>query len=170
MIPKTQLERRVLAVFREQVLVQDVLQDVYEKAKLLQQNGDGLRNVKRVSLKQSISTNAKSIDSIVRAIRDAGHSAALLAELASLEGEQREAQERLAQLEAQPDTALPDIDIADYIANMNAALDRAEPGELTEIVRGAVASVTATKQGRQVLTGEITFRFPVGEDIITVVL
>jgi len=102
----------------------------------------------------------KSIARLILAIRDAGHSAALLAELASLEEQQRLASERLALLEAARPRELPEMDMHKIIETIRGKLSSATPSDISQVLRGFIVSMFARKPRGKELTGEITYRLP----------
>jgi site-specific DNA recombinase len=161
LIPKALIEQRVVTAMRTHLLVQDVLEDVYARSRQLSLEGDASRQAAIQQEKSKLTSSERAIGRLLAAIKDAGHSSALLADLFAQEEQKRSAQERLANLEAAPMPSLPDLDVPTYLVSVNERIDRARPEELGVLLRSCVQSMRAVKPRRKELTGEITFRIPV---------
>jgi site-specific DNA recombinase len=160
-IPKTLLERRVVQVVRERILIPEVLSGAYARAQRIVANGDSDRLAAIQRAQDELATNTQAVGRIVAAIRDMGHSGALLVSLEALETEGRELSERLAKLEAAAPRVLPDMDMAQVARAISDRLVSAPPEELGQVLRSFIDSITASKPQRKELAGSITYRLPV---------
>ena len=164
-IPKTLIENRVLQVIQDDILVPPVLQLAYDRAREMAAAGDSTRQAHLVSTQRALSTTAKSIDSIVAAIKEMGHSVSLLAELADLEKRQRELQEEIGRIEARTPRELPILDYVQLSIIIRDKLQTAQMPELSVVIRGFIVRIDAVKYGRKSpLTGTIYYRLPGTEE------
>jgi DNA invertase Pin-like site-specific DNA recombinase len=161
LIPKASIEQRVIDALKEHVLVEQVCRDVYEAGLALAQQEDATRADAVKRARAEIVANAASVNRIVSAIAETGHSAAMLAALVKLEDEGDELRLRLAKAETAKPAVIPEIDIPLVLAQITQLIDEGTPEEIRDIVRGVVKSVTAVKELRGNLSGEVTFLFPV---------
>lgn len=168
-IPKDMIESRVLQVVKDQVLQPAVLQDVYQEVlKQSSKTNDTLAE-QQATLTHELSGVRGEISRLVAAIREAGHSSAMLKALAALEALENDLTAKLAQLETSP-SIRQDIDLAIIASTIRDKLDTAAPRELGVILRGFVTHVRAERIGEG-LSGEITCVLPsIGEGEIVVSL
>ena len=160
-IPKALIERRVIDVICEYVLVTDILQREYERAREKVLAGDGMRQAHLISSRRLLAATNKNITSIISAIKEMGHSTALLAELSDLEKRQRELQEEIGKVEARTPRELPEMDMGMKISVIRDELNTAPPAEVAAVLRGFVVEIRATKYGRHApLVGEIDYNLP----------
>lgn len=159
-IPKAFLELRVIQVIRERILGSEVLSDAYARAQRIVASGDTTRLAAIQRAQDELAANTQAVGRIVAAIRDVGHSGALLASLEALETEGRELQARLSKLEATAPRVLLDMDMTQVARVISNRLGSAPPEELGQVLRDFVVSITASKPQRQALTGSITYGLP----------
>jgi hypothetical protein len=122
------------------------------------QEGDTEQEAQRARLCAERSDVTREIAHIVSAIKSAGHSAALLTSLASLEARQAEIDETLARLDHSPPVI--DLDIAEIAASVGEALEIADEVEKAEILRGFISRITVEKINGK-LMGEIEYSLPI---------
>jgi len=160
LIRKELIEQRVIQAVRDRILVPAELDAAYRLARQVVSSGDTSRQAELQRAKGELTDLEKSIARLILAIRDAGHSAALLAELAALEEQQRQAEERLAKLEAARPRELPEMDMDKVIETIREKLSSAIPSDISQVLRGFLISVFARKSRGKELTGEIIYRLP----------
>lgn len=159
LIRKEALEGRVLQSIKERVLQPDVLSEIYGEMVRQAEAGESDTDLLRVRIKDELSDVTASLGRVVAAIREAGHSPALLAELAALEARRAELSEQLAALDyAAPVKA--DLDMAEVVTAIAAALDDATDEQRGVILRGFVTAITAVR-GDGGIEGEIVYALPV---------
>ena len=162
LIPKKLVEQRTLLVLRERILVPEIVDEAYQRARGLLGEGDATRKAALQRAQDELAANNKAISRLVSAISDAGHSAALLETLETLETEKRETQERLAKLEVQAPAALPEeADLHALVQDARNMLDIMTHEDLGELLRTCILSISASKPKGQELTGTVTFHFPI---------
>ncbi len=161
LLPKAEIESRVLACVRNVLESPKVLHDIYNEAKLLQQNSMEVRKSEYATIQQKVANNEIQIKRILAAIRDAGHSQALLGELHQLEQHQMDLRQSSVQLEVRLNISdkIPNLSIMDIVSNLQSALDHATANEIAIIIRGICSRVTA-KRIDDGYTGSITLRMP----------
>jgi len=165
MIPKEDLESQVIRVVREQVLNPNVLADIYgevmaqAEAKHANWEGDLLQK------RNSLANLRQQTTRLVAAIRDAGHSPAMLASLADLEAQERALADILARDEVMP-PAILQVDTMELAKEASDALELSSEVEKGIILRGFVKRIRAERNGK--LTGELDCYAPGSDAIITV--
>ena len=92
------------------------------------------------------------ITRLVSAVRDAGHSPALLTELSALETQERDLAAHLARMEGYRPEPLQ-VDMEDMLQATSAALESSTDPEKGIILRGFVKRIAAERNGG--ITGEI---------------
>lgn len=160
LIRKELIEQRVIELVQESMLIPAELDAAYQLARRVAASGDSSRQAEIQRARNDLSNLEKSIARVLAAIREAGHSAALLADLASLEDQQRQAGERLAQAEAARPRTLPELDMAQVAGAIREKLVSATPAEVSQVLRGFIISVFARKPRGEELEGMITYRLP----------
>lgn len=157
-IPKLSLEQLVLAAVETRLLQPDVLAEMYAEYLRQSQEGDTEQEAQRARLNAERADVTREIAHIISAIKDAGHSAALLTSLTSLERRQAEISETLARLDHSPPVI--ELDIAEIASSIGAALEAANEVEKAEILRGFIERVTVEKINGT-LMGEIEYSLPI---------
>ena len=127
----------------------------------------------RLRLRLGLQETARQIRQIMAAIKDAGHSQALLAELQQLEKSQADQQARLAQAEADATALKLDIspgELEQALVVLKKTL-RSSPAERVIVLRGIVVSVHAERIGgsplrhrKGTIIGTVRLRLPLLAD------
>lgn len=161
-LPKELIERRVIQAIKDQVLQPAVLEDVYQEVLRQSIKSHDTLAEQQASLTRELSGVRGEITRLVAAIREAGHSAAMLKALDSLEDRENDLVARLAQLDTVP-TVPQNINLIMITQTIKAKLEEAPPRELGMILRGFVTQVRAQRLGDD-LVGQINCILPgVGE-------
>jgi len=161
LIPKVQIENLIIEQFK-QILMQPA--SLRALAEALPKQPD--QTAERETVKNRINLEIKGVDSqidnILKAIKDTGHSRALLDELKLLEDKQFDLKEQLAGLEMKPSTKpkLPKLD--DIITQIAPNLDQLSDQEKGTLLRGFIESIRAEKKDG-IITGEIGWAFTVSD-------
>jgi hypothetical protein len=167
-IPKAEIETRVLGVVKAHILQPETFADIYAEMVAQSQTGDSEIDQQRARMEGELQSVTGALGRVVAAIRDVGHSAALLKELQALEARQLVLQEQLAALRAVPPLD-QGLDMGEVVGAISAAIDEANERERGVILRGFIGRVVASKIGRN-LVGEIAYTLPIeGSDIEYVV-
>ncbi len=160
LIRKELIEERVITAVKDRILIPAQMEAAYHLARTEIISGDTILQAEIQRAKADLSSLEKSIARLLAAIRDAGHSQALLADLASLEEQQHQASERLARLETARPREMPDMDMVEVVTRIRQKLDAAPPVEVSTALRGFIISVCARKPRGKELDGEIKYRLP----------
>lgn len=162
MIPQTILEARVLQLTLENILVPEIVMEDYEKVKALALAGDTDYKAGIQRDRDNLAANERAIRRVVAAIKDMGHSPALLAELAALEKGQSELRESLAKKEAKaPRPLLDNPDISYLVNRLRDKLETGKPEEISAVLRSFIVAIIAKKPKGKELTGIIVYNLPI---------
>jgi hypothetical protein len=142
---------------KSRILYPDVLNDVYKEAQAQEAALYGTRDILRQHNTRELQSIEQGISRLLSAIKDAGHSQALLKELSTLEQRQLELKQSMAQLDIRPNIQL-DASPNDLIAYIRDELENADRIKLAQVLRSLLVEVQATKD--YTLKGDITYRLP----------
>ena len=147
-ISKDKLESRVIDVLRSIVQDSCILQDTFEEAQAQESAKDISRESALSTIAESMRNNEKQITHILSAIKETGHSQALLSELSSLEKHQMDLRQSMAQFETNFTISNDNgkvgginLTIDDIIDNIQQALDITTDQERGIIIRGFVKRI-----------------------------
>jgi site-specific DNA recombinase len=162
-IPKDEIEDRVLAAVHDRILDPIVLTKAYDKVQSQAAAGQDEQTMLIQQSDAELDDAKRKIRRIVAAISDAGHSQALLAELADLEKKQTELNERLSRLEEERDRVQQEIsiDMGHAVQDINTALQIADDKEKAILLRGFIREIRAHRVAGE-LVGKIIYRLPGG--------
>jgi len=159
MIPKDALEARALARLVEYVQRRDVLEAVYQETARLAQESSAETDPALARARMELVKLEGEIKNLLSAIKAAGHSSAILAELAALETRRGELAAQVAALEGQRSRAKLAVTLEQVLnvgAQLAGRLLAAEEREQQQLLRSFVRVVTAWKVDGEIM-GEITF-------------
>ncbi len=161
-IPKAELEERVLAAVHNRILDSVILTDIYTEVQRQIAAGQDEQTILIQQVDAELDNAKRRIQRLVAAISDAGHSQALLAELAGLEKKEAELNDRLARLEDERDRVQQElsIDMDGVVRSIGAALEMANDKEKAVILRGFISEIRAQKINKEI-KGEIEYHLPV---------
>lgn len=165
-IPKVELETLILSILQERILDPAVLHDLHAAAveRHASQERDSQSTQDRIT--RELTSTRSQITRIVNAISAAGHSAALITQLANLEQRQSDLEGELARTQSQPvSSAPPDLETITQAARV--ALAHASIDQKRTILRGFITAVRVEKY--EAITGEIDITIP-GTDGYTTLL
>lgn len=157
-IPKRDIEERVIDIIFDKLLQPEQIAHLNKEMESSFAVSDN--KVAISHLQDELEAAKSEIRKVVAAIKDAGHSPALLTELAELERTENELKTSIVQFENPIDTFVP-ID-AD---GLRLALYLADETQTGMILRGFVKRATAEKVDGKI-TGEITIQFPGSQEIV----
>ena len=160
-IPKGEIEDRVLAAVHNRILDSVVLTNIYTEVQRQSATGQDKQTEMIRQADVELVDAKHRIKRLVAAISDAGHSQALLAELADLEKKQADLTERLARLEAERGRVQQElsIDMDDVVQNIATALEIANDKEKAIILRGFIKEIGAHRVDGE-LVGQIHYQLP----------
>jgi site-specific DNA recombinase len=171
LIPKAQVEQLVLAKVDAHLQRPDVFQAILKRHKKMKPRARRPAQLERAQ--QELADTENEIRRLVAAIRDSGHSRALLDELKTLEKERERLTLKVNDLDSRivtPGDISPE-DLAHALQLLSAKLHSEDPAEVITVLRGLVAEVCVRREGDArlrsgSLTGEITLILPVlGESV-----
>jgi site-specific DNA recombinase len=158
-IPKGELEARVLTAMQQRILEPVVLNDIYEEVcSQIASRGDE-KDTALERARHDLADLEVSIGRIISAIKEHGHSAALLAELGDLEGHQGELREQIAGLEVDSSRQDIKIDMITVVENARIALDREDDRGKAIVLRGFISEIRAQRVNKKI-EGEIEYHLP----------
>jgi DNA invertase Pin-like site-specific DNA recombinase len=167
-IPKEEIEDRVLAVVHNRILNSVLLTKIYTKVRSQAAAGQDEQTMLIQQADAELVDAKRRIQRLVAAISDAGHSRALLAELADLEKKQAELIERLARLEEERDRVQQElsIDMDHAVQDIAMGLKIADDKEKAILLRGFIKEIGAhrvrcSSTQPAELVGQIKYRLPV---------
>lgn len=161
-IPQRFLDRLILDTLKEYVLIPEVLQSLQEQILAGEAMDQAGLELKRKEENRSLAGLRRKIRRITGAIAEAGHSRALLDELAILEAEEAEILARLIEIDHQASAHLPDLDQTDLSNISETLLDRLESSEVSlvrDTLRGLVERIIVERES-DLVRGQITYYFP----------
>jgi DNA invertase Pin-like site-specific DNA recombinase len=163
-IRKDTLERLVLDKLREKILMPQVLADL--QARALEHSDDGNLERRQAELQLELKDLQSRITRIIAAIEQAGHSAALLKNLADLEEKHQEIQQRALQCELElsqrANLDLETLDVGELAASARELLNSGDIARQRTVVRGFVREIKVMLEN-EVVKGELWYYLP-GED------
>lgn len=159
-VRKEWIEGKVMELITDRILQPDILHSVYEEVQAQTDERNRLQSIEGERIKSELADLQKRINRIVSAIRDIGHSAALVAELAQLEHEQNELQLSLERVSASV-TVTDAPDFGKVVSSISTALERATDPEKGVIVRGFISKVTLTRRWRRKISGRVEYTLPI---------
>lgn len=181
MIPKDQIEQLVLDVVGQHLQRPEVFQHLLKRtAKMKARKLSGHKPHQRSPVpirgsgeqtKKELSATEADIRRLVSAIRDTGHSRALLDELSALEARRETLTLKVNDLEVQsggvvsPDDITPE-DLAHALQLLAGKLHSEDPADVLTVLRGLISEIHARREGdprqrRGPITGDITLIVPV---------
>lgn len=178
-LPKDQIETLVLEVVEKHLLHPELRRALLARA--LKRKRPAPRDLSLKKQKAELAKLDSELRRLVAAIRDSGHSRALLDELAALET-RRDALAAQIDSASRADSirigAVPNASaIRDTLALLADKLRSSDPTDQTTVLRGLVSDLTAQREGGSAtrhrggpITGEITLLLPVSDEKLIVPL
>jgi DNA invertase Pin-like site-specific DNA recombinase len=158
-IPKRDIESRIMDGIRSIILDKSVLDEVIEKEHAQQSSRESKHDILCQRNIQELRVTEQEISRLLAAIKDIGHSRALLAELTLLEAKSLELNQQIAQIELQTTISVFTLSLDDIIDNIQSALDISNEQQRAIILRGFINRIEA-QCARKVITGRILFQTP----------
>ena len=163
---KEVLEQRVLFEMKSRIFTPSFLAEIYQAVQEEYAQTNSGRSEALTRLENELAAVRLSIDRMVSAIAETGHSSAMLVELKRLEQKQAELESSIVDMrhEIKP---LPEIDFDKVASTIQEALQLNEPQVDRDIVHDFVSRIDLLVAGGQI-TGKMTFSLPdvVGESVI----
>lgn len=159
LIPKDELETRVLDCVRDVLAKPTYFEELYKSVLDVRSN---LTNSTQTQLDQQraeLKETDAALGRVTAAIEAAGHSPALIARLHDLEAKRLQIVSNIDNLRKQIDTARPEVtrrQLADRLRRLREFVERADPRWRSQALRGLIADVRAEKSAG-VLTGAVVF-------------
>jgi len=138
-----------------------VLELAYSEAQTRQAAHAGEYNAAVLSARKTLANLAASVERILSAIAETGHSRSLLEKLTELEHQRDQAQIQLIDLETQAAMPLPDLDIDELVREGLAILERGTFRQKQLFLRSFIRELRVEWKGEFV--GEIEVILPGGE-------
>jgi len=164
-IPKSEVERLVLDMVRIFILQPENLRDLYQiwQKQLNERKAESIaeRKVTFDRISAEITKNKVQIANILKAIKDAGHSRSMLAELQVLEDRQKQLEGEIANLDMQP-SVNKYANLDEIITTIGPSLNMATDQERGMILRGFINSIKVEKTNEKI-SGTIEYILPVNE-------
>jgi len=157
-IPRRLLEERVRVRLVELLDRPSLLADLAAEMADQAARRDGARQALFSTANKDLDRIEKSIRNITEAIRAAGHSQALIDDLARLEDERDAARQKIIELEARAPAPPPSVDLAELAADLRASIAAASGADLQRLFRLVVDRIDALYTGE--LSG--TLRYTIG--------
>ncbi len=166
LIPAPALERLVIERAREHLSDPAIVEDVVAETQRIAAREQETGGLELAPARAELEAAQANVRRLVAAIRAAGHSAALLADLAEQEKRAQAAQDRLVAIERALRARLSKLPSAEQVragyARLLAGLETADRRELQLLLRSFVAEVRAGRTGKEI-QGEVDFITPLGE-------
>lgn len=155
-IPKGELEARVMDALRTVTSDRHIIDQVYEEAQA-QELAKSVSSTRELSaIAEKLSNNEKQIARLLAAIKETGHSRAMLEELSTLERYQSELQQASIKLEVSPKVITVSRD--EIVNTISAALDAATEQQRGILARGFITNVKADRLHGKQISGWITIQ------------
>jgi len=160
-IRKEVIEKRVIDIVVQRILQPDLLERLYAEIVSQAQAANEGAGTESAQIVKDLAKKREDIGRIVDAIREIGHSQALVAELTRLEQEEIELQKRQAQIEARSKSVeIPEFGVV--AGAIRGALENASEPQKGVILRDIIKVIRVEKID-DVISGEVEYYLPVND-------
>jgi site-specific DNA recombinase len=160
-LPQKEIEGLIVDTVIERILQKDVLNDLYDDLVDYSSRRREERATQLSQLKKEQSSLKKEISRIIGAIKEAGHSQALIHELSELEGRQAEQEGKIIELETGPMENLYLPDLSEHLETIKQTLEEANEQQKAVILRGFIKAIRVEKVAKHKYEGEVEFHLPI---------